>query len=65
MQTVPTERLLTSGEAAAEIGISHASLQRWARDGKVIPVLTTPGGQYRWKLDDLRIQLGMTDVSDA
>ncbi len=59
MQTVPTDRLLTSGEAADEIGISRASLQRWAREGKVQPVMTTPGGQYRWELTDLRRQLGM------
>lgn len=59
MHPVPTERLLTSGEAAEEIGISRASLQRWARDGKVTPTLTTPGGQYRWRIEDLRVQLGM------
>jgi predicted site-specific integrase-resolvase len=62
MQTV-IERLLTSGEAAEEIGISRASLQRWARDGKVRPALTTPGGQYRWRLHDLRQQLGMPPAS--
>lgn len=60
MQLVPTERLLTSGEAADEIGISRASLQRWARDGQVKPAMTTPGGQYRWRMSDLRRQLGMS-----
>jgi len=59
MQLVATERLLTSGEAADKIGVSRGSLQRWARDGRVKPAMTTPGGQYRWELPDLRRQLGM------
>ena len=60
MHPVPTERLLTSGEAADQIGVSRGSLQRWARDGRVKPTLVTPGGQYRWEIEDLRRQLGMT-----
>ncbi len=63
MQLVPTDRLLTSGEAAEKIGISRGSLQRWARDGRIRPAMTTPGGQYRWKIADLRRQLGMAPES--
>jgi predicted site-specific integrase-resolvase len=50
-------RLLTSSEAAKVIGISARSLSRWVQDGKLVPTLTTPGGQARWDLDDLRGQL--------
>jgi excisionase family DNA binding protein len=56
-----TERLLSSGEAARLIGISRESLTRWAREGKVTPAMVTPGGQYRWRLDDLRRQLGLRE----
>ena len=50
-------RLLTQGEAARAIGMSTRSLSRWVRLGKLIPTVTTPGGQARWDLDDLRRQL--------
>jgi predicted site-specific integrase-resolvase len=43
--------------AAQEIGVAYRTLLRWARAGKVRPAMYTPGGQYRWDLDDLRRQL--------
>jgi len=54
---VPEDRLLSTGEAARALGLSSRSLARWAREGKVTPALTTPGGQYRFRLDDLRREL--------
>ncbi len=55
-------RLLTTGEAARALGIAPRSLARWARDGRVKPVMVTAGGdqrpgRYLWDLDDLREQL--------
>ena len=52
-----TERLLSTGEAARALGLSSRSLARWAAEGKVTPALVTPGGQYRFRLDDLRAEL--------
>ncbi|HEX5121059.1 MAG TPA: helix-turn-helix domain-containing protein [Pseudonocardiaceae bacterium] len=52
-----SERLVTTAEAARALGINRGTLARWARDGAVVPAVTTPGGQYRWDMDDLRRQL--------
>lgn len=43
--------------AAREIGVAYRTLLRWAKAGTVTPAMYTPGGQYRWDLDDLRRQL--------
>lgn len=48
---------LATSEAAKQIGIAASTLKRWAREGTVEPTVRTPGGHYRWDLDDLRRQL--------
>lgn len=48
---------MTTGKAAKAIGVSLATLQRWAHAGTVTPALVTPGGHFRWDVDDLRRQL--------
>ena len=45
-------RFLTVGQAAAYVGVSPASLRKWANDGRV-PAYRTPGGQRRFSLEDL------------
>lgn len=52
-----SDRLLTSGELARALGISHRSITHYAKTGQLDPALTTPGGQYRWDLDDVKRQL--------
>lgn len=54
---VADDRLLSTGEAARALGLSSRSLARWAKEGQVTPALTTPGGQYRFNLDDLRAEI--------
>jgi ADP-ribose pyrophosphatase YjhB (NUDIX family) len=49
---------LTTGQAAKQLGISIDSLQQWAKDGLVTPAFTTPGGRYRWAINELLAQLG-------
>jgi DNA-binding transcriptional MerR regulator len=49
--------LVTTTQAARELGISARSLSRWTKDGTLEPDLTTPGGHYRWDVDRLRQQL--------
>ena len=43
---------LRIGPAAARVGCSVWTLRRWALDGKV-PVIRTPGGQLRFRPEDL------------
>jgi DNA-binding transcriptional MerR regulator len=52
-----TERLLSTGEAAREIGVARRTLAAWAAEGTVRAALYTVGGHARWDLDDLRRQL--------
>jgi 8-oxo-dGTP pyrophosphatase MutT (NUDIX family) len=52
-----TKRLLTSRQAADELGIAVSTLQAWAAKGLVTPKWRTPGGQARWDLADLEHQL--------
>jgi DNA-binding transcriptional MerR regulator len=54
---VPVAELVTTSQAARELGISARSLSRWAKDGTLEPDLTTPGGHYRWDVVRLRQQL--------
>jgi excisionase family DNA binding protein len=49
--------MLTTREAAAAIGISLKTLQKYVREGRVIPTIRLPGGQMRWDLDSLKDQL--------
>jgi len=48
---------VTTGVAADALSVSLTTLQRWAHAGLVTPALRTPGGHFRWDLDDLREQL--------
>jgi excisionase family DNA binding protein len=50
-------RTARSGEVAAALGVSPATIQSHARNGR-IPHSTTPGGQYRFNLDEVREVLG-------
>lgn len=48
---------VTTGVAARDLGISAATLTRWAAAGTVIPAQRTAGGHYRWDLAALRGQV--------
>lgn len=48
---------MTTGAAARALGVSHRVLLNWAEAGTVTPAWTTPGGQFRWVITDLRRQL--------
>lgn len=50
-------RYVTTGEAGRELGISTATLTRWAAAGLVVPAERTAGGHYRWDLPVLRAQV--------
>jgi putative resolvase len=40
------------GRAADFLGVSQASLRAWSNDGR-LPVYRTPGGQRRYRKEDL------------
>lgn len=52
-----TSSYVTTGAAAKALGVASTTLQRWAHAGLVNPAMRTPGGHFRWDLDDLRKQL--------
>lgn len=50
-------RYITTGDAARSLGISSATLTRWAAAGTVTPAERTVGGHFRWDMTSLRAQL--------
>jgi hypothetical protein len=59
------QRYVRSSVAAKAVGVSKATLVRWANDPKkpVHPAWVTPGDrpQYMWDLSELRRQLGIPE----
>jgi DNA-binding transcriptional MerR regulator len=51
------KRLVSSGVAARDLGVSIATLSRWTARGYITPAQTTAGGQYRWDLASLHRQV--------
>jgi DNA-binding transcriptional MerR regulator len=49
--------LLTTAQAANQLGISPRTLARYAERGILQPALVLPSGHRRWNMDDLRRQL--------
>lgn len=58
-QCMIQKRLLTTGELADALRgvITAATLTRYVREGKLEPTEITPGGHFRWDLDEARAQL--------
>jgi excisionase family DNA binding protein len=54
---MPRRRLLSSGQAADELGFNRSTLWRAVKSGDITPTETTPGGHFRFDLDDLRRQI--------
>jgi excisionase family DNA binding protein len=48
-----SKKILKTNEAAAFLGVSRSSLTNWAKQG-LIEGGATPGGHYRFKLEELR-----------
>lgn len=51
-------RALATREVASALGLRPATVQRYAREGR-IPFDETPGGHRRFDLDEVRDALGM------
>ena len=50
-------RLLTSGQLAAELGVSVDTIRRWRKGGRIRPTEVTAYGHPRWDLGAVRQQL--------
>ena len=59
--------LLTSAEVATLFGVDRRTVVLWAKRGR-IPALRTPGGQHRFRADEIRGLLerheGGSDATD-
>ncbi|WP_214403532.1 helix-turn-helix domain-containing protein [Pseudonocardia lacus] len=51
------EPLLTSSQVAELVGVSRHTIANWVRAGKLVPTLTTMGGQHRFRWSDVARQL--------
>ena len=60
----PDEPLLRPREVAALFGVRPTTIARWARMGRLQPLLT-PGGHRRYCASDLRELLGQEEFSPA
>lgn len=49
--------LVTTGQLAAQLGVSRSAVLKWQRAGLIDPALVTPGGHARWDADSVRAQL--------
>jgi DNA-binding transcriptional MerR regulator len=58
-------RYTTTGEAARALGISSATLTRWAAAGTVTPAERTAGGHFRWDMTSLRAQLRRRNLGES
>jgi DNA-binding transcriptional MerR regulator len=50
-------RLVSTGEAARQLGISRRTLAHYAQTGQLQPSLVLPSGYYKWDVEDIRRQL--------
>lgn len=57
-----TDRPLTSGQVAEIFGVVPETVARWADEGKLAH-FTTPGGQRRFRRDDVEAFLAAGDAA--
>lgn len=62
MADTSVQRRATSAEIGAALGLKAATIQAYAREGR-IPFGVTPGGHRRFDLDEVRAALGMAPVA--
>jgi excisionase family DNA binding protein len=58
------DNLLTSAEVANLFGVDRRTVVLWAKRGR-IPALRTPGGQHRFRADEIRGLLERHDGGDG
>jgi excisionase family DNA binding protein len=53
----PDAPLLTSSDVAKRLGVTRRTVSHWVQVGKLIPTVTTLGGQYRFRWSDVQEQM--------
>lgn len=53
----PIRTFYRANEVGPLVGVSGSTVRRWVRDGILKPTFITPGGQYRFTLEDVREQV--------
>lgn len=56
--------VLTAPQVAARLQVTAETVRDWARSGKV-PAITLPGGQYRFRREDIEAIEQPTPVAAA
>jgi DNA-binding transcriptional MerR regulator len=56
---VPDEEpdLITSSQLVKKLGLSRRTISLYAQRGLITPAVRTPGGQYRWVLEDVKAEM--------
>jgi hypothetical protein len=52
-----TDKLLTTGQVAAELGVTRGTILKWMKAGIVTAESETAGGQQRWELATVQRQI--------
>lgn len=60
----PKKRLLRTRDVAEEYDVTPETVMEWARTGK-LPSIRTPGGQYRFRSNDVEALLQGDDQPSA
>ena len=47
------EKLLATGEVAKLFRVTPHTINRWVRQGRLVPTFRTPGGHYRFKRSEI------------
>jgi excisionase family DNA binding protein len=50
--------LITTRDLARHLQVHPETVREWVRNGRITPAAVTPGGQFRFDLDDVLRQLG-------
>ena len=61
--TAERQELLTSAEVASMFGVDRRTVVLWAKRGR-IPALRTPGGQHRFRAEEIRELLARVENGD-
>lgn len=61
---MPRDDVLSTGPAAAYLGIGEQTLRDWVLGGR-IPFIRLPSGRYRFRVVDLDEMLAVKEATDA
>lgn len=54
---VEKPHLATTTTLAHSLGVDPSAVRRWVESGKLTPAVTTPGGHYRFDIEQARMEI--------